>query len=239
MGGVRMIAIISAMRSEIEALCDKMHCTQNICLSGCDIYIGKLAGQDVLCAISGEGKVNAAACTEAVILKYQPSAVINIGVGGGIAPFLQTGDIVIADKVVQHDYDVSALGFNPGQVCNFEDIYMICDQAICECLYSSAKEVMSDGIYYVYKGIIATGDSFISNSVRARDIAAQFDAYVVEMEGASVGQVCLLNRIPFCIVRTVSDNGGDSASLDFHTFLTIAIKNITNIIEYYLMNTDL
>ena len=79
----------------------------------------------------------------------------------------------------------------------------------------------------------------VSNSVRARDIAAQFDAYVVEMEGASVGQVCLLNRIPFCIVRTVSDNGGDSASLDFHTFLTIAIKNITNIIEYYLMNTDL
>ena len=93
------------MESEIKAICDKLDNVKHDVISGCSIDTGTLFGLPVVCAVCGEGKVNAAMCTQSVILRFSPDAVINLGVGGGVYPGLKTGDIVVADRVVQHDYD--------------------------------------------------------------------------------------------------------------------------------------
>lgn len=231
-----MVAIISAMRSEIESLRALLTGEEYVCISGCDIWRGRLYGKDVLCAVCGEGKVNAALCAQAVIMTYHPDAVINVGVGGGIASFLNVGDVVVADRVVQHDFDVSALGYKRGQLCNFDDVYIPCDIALCSALFSAAKKTMAGSEFHAYKGVVATGDCFVSDSIRARDISDAFGAYVVEMEGASIGQVCALNDTPFCVVRAVSDSGSDSAFQDFRTFLEHAVNQSLALIGAYFKN---
>lgn len=230
-----MLAIISAMESEIKAICDKLDNVKHDVISGCSIDTGTLFGLPVVCAVCGEGKVNAAMCTQGVILRFSPDAVINLGVGGGVYPGLKTGDIVVADRVVQHDYDVSALGYEPGRVCNFEQVYMPCDPILADALFSCANNVLDD-TFCVYRGTVATGDSFISDSVRAKGIFERFGAYIVDMEGASIGQVCLLNQIPFGVVRAVSDNGDDGAFKSFRDFLDYAVGNSVRMIESYVQH---
>lgn len=225
------IAIISAMRSEIEAVIALLENAEKKNIGGSDIYTGTYSGKDVVCAVSAEGKVNAAVCTQTVILLYKPDMIINLGVGGGIDPALNPGDVVIATGVVQHDYDCEKLGYAKGQVCNFEVPLMNCDGKICDELFECAKDV---GGFAVAKGIVATGDQFISSTDTARRIREEFGASVVEMESAAVGQTCLLNGVPFGIVRAVSDSGDDSAFGSFREFLEFAVANSVEIIKRFL-----
>lgn len=227
------IAIISAMRSEIEAVIALLENAEKRNISGADIYEGTYAENEVICAVSAEGKVNAAVCTQTVILLYKPEIVINLGVGGGIDPSLKPGDVVVATSVLQHDYDCEKLGYAKGQVCNFAVPQMKCDEKICEKLFACAEKV---GGFAVSKGIVATGDQFVSSTETARRIREEFGASVVEMESAAVGQTCLLNSVPFGVVRAVSDSGDDSAFGSFREFLDFAVANSVELIKRFLDN---
>ena len=232
LGGKTMkIAIISAMRSEIEAVIALLKNAEKKTVSGSDIYSGTYFGNEIICAVSAEGKVNAAVCTQSVILLYNPDAVINLGVGGGIDTSLNPGDVVVATSVVQHDYDCEKLGYEKGRVCNFEVPQMMCDEKICEKLFACAEAV---GGFKVLKGVVATGDQFISSTAVARRIREEFGAAVVEMEGAAVGQTCVLNGVPFGVVRAVSDSGDDSAFGSFREFLDFAVGNSVAIVKRFL-----
>ena len=213
LGGKTMkIAIISAMRSEIEAVIALLENAEKKTVSGSDIYSGTYFGNEIICAVSAEGKVNAAVCTQSVILLYNPDAVINLGVGGGIDTSLNPGD-------------------EKGRVCNFEVPQMKCDEKICEKLFACAEAV---GGFKVLKGVVATGDQFISSTAVARRIREEFGAAVVEMEGAAVGQTCVLNGVPFGVVRAVSDSGDDSAFGSFREFLDFAVGNSVAIVKRFL-----
>jgi MTA/SAH nucleosidase len=232
MGETKMrIAIISAMSSEIEAVIDILDKIEKKKVGGSDIYSGKYKENEIICAVSYEGKVNAAVCAQSVILLYKPDAVINLGVGGGIDPSLKPGDVVVATSVVQHDFNCEKRGYAKGQVCNFETPLMKCDDGIREKLFDCAKEI--DGIT-VTQGIVATGDQFVSSTATARRIRKEFGASVVEMESAAIGQTCLLNGIPFGVVRAVSDNGDDSAFGSFGDFLEFAVANSVKLIKRFL-----
>ena len=108
---------------------------------------------------------------------------------------------------------------------------MKCDDGIREKLFDCAKEI--DGIT-VTQGIVATGDQFVSSTATARRIRKEFGASVVEMESAAIGQTCLLNGIPFGVVRAVSDNGDDSAFGSFGDFLEFAVANSVKLIKRFL-----
>lgn len=225
-----MIGIIGAMTIEIDGLGSAMKDTVVKKIGEMEFTVGIIGGHRVVAAVCGEGKVNAAMCTQAMIMEYHPEVIINTGVGGGLAECLHIGDIVVATSVVEHDMDMSALGYERGYVCGTDRIYMECDSDVsnrlCRCVSNS-------GLSYI-KGVVASGDQFISSNDKKKWLVDTFDAVVCEMEGAAIGHVCVRNNVPFGVLRAISDGGDDDAKLSFPEFAAMAAANSVRIITEYI-----
>ena len=225
-----MIGIIGAMALEIDGLKKEMENTSANTISGVEFSVGVIGGTEVVIAQAGVGKVNAAVTAQTMILKYNPSVIINIGVAGGIEPSLKIGDIVVADKVCEHDMDTTAVGDEPGYITGIDTVYMHCDNEISNIISQCAKDM---GLHTV-RGTIATGDIFVAeNSVRNR-ISQLFNGVAAEMEGGSIGHVCVMNNVPFAILRAMSDCANDDSKVDFPVFAAKAAENSIQIILRFL-----
>lgn len=225
-----MIGIIGAMASEVDGLKAKMSDCKTETISGVDFCTGAIAKNAVVVAQAGVGKVNAAVTAQTMILRYGVDAVINIGVAGGMEPSLKIGDIVVADRVVEHDMDTTAVGDEPGFITGIDRVYMDCDKEISDLLYESAVEA---GVHTIC-GTIASGDIFVAeDSVRNR-ITEQFNAAATEMEGAAIGHVCTMNNVPFAVLRAMSDCANDDSHVDFPTFAAAAAEKSIEIITLFL-----
>lgn len=225
-----MIGIIGAMALEIDGLKEEMENRSANTISGVEFSVGVIGGTEVVVAQAGVGKVNAAVTTQTMILKYNPSVIINIGVAGGIEPSLKIGDIVVADKVCEHDMDTTAVGDEPGFITGIDMVYMHCDSEISNIISECAKDM---GLHTV-RGTIATGDIFVAeNSVRNR-ISQLFNGVAAEMEGGSIGHVCVMNDVPFAILRAMSDCANDDSKVDFPVFAAKAAENSIKIILRFL-----
>lgn len=225
------IGIIGAMNVEVQMLKDIMQNIDVASISGIEYYSGAISGVEVVVAQAGVGKVNAAICTEAMILKYNPSAIINIGVAGGLSPALKVGDIAIADTVVEHDMDTSALGDPIGFLSGINIINIPCAEWVTETLEQVAKKV--NGINTVC-GTIVSGDQFISSKEKKTELVNHFHAVAAEMEGASIGHVCYMNGVPFGVLRAISDSADDEADMSFNEFCEMAAKNSLKVILSFL-----
>lgn len=210
-----MIGIIGAMAIEIDALAAAMEDKKEHTTAGMTFTEGKLAGVSCVVVQCGAGKVNAAMCAQALLMLYHPTCVINIGVAGGIGPGVHIGDLVVADRVVQYDYDTTAIGEPLGFLSRVEKVEIPCDEKLAETLRRAALGVY-DGA--VHAGPVATGDTFVADPARVLEIGRQFGAMACEMEGGSIGQVCWLNGVPFAVLRAISDNANESGGVDFMTF---------------------
>lgn len=225
------IGIIGAMAVEVQMLKDIM---ENVCIdtiSGIEFYSGTIANASVVVAQAGVGKVNAAVCAEAMILKYNPAAVINIGVAGGLSGSLKVGDIAIADSVAEHDMDTSALGDPIGFITGINMVKIPCEKWIQETLKEAAEKI--DGVH-VLCGTIVSGDQFISSKEKKAQLVEQFNGIATEMEGASIGHVCYMNAIPFGVLRAISDSADDEADMSFNEFCDMAAKNSLAVILSFL-----
>jgi len=225
------IGIIGAMDVEVAELIESMENIKKEEISSIVYYEGKLQGKDVVVAKCGIGKVYAAVCAQTMILKYSPDAIINIVVAGSLNLDLDIADLVISSKVVQHDMDTSALGDPVGLISGIDLIEIPCSADLVEKIENSAKLIEETNVFV---GTIASGDQFISSMSRKDYIVEHFNALCAEMEGAAIGQVCYLNNVDFCIVRAISDKADGSAHMDFPTFVQIAAKKSTKLINNFL-----
>ena len=225
-----MIGIIGAMTVEVEGLKDLMTEKKDASFGDLTFTKGKLLGKDVVITVCGEGKVNAAMSAQTMCLMYNPKIIINTGVAGGLADGLKVGDIVIGTSAVEHDMDMSPLGFEKGFICGVDGIYMDCDKNIVEILAESVAEC---GISY-QTGVIASGEQFISDNGKKEWLKATFNATACEMEGGAIGHVCVRNNIPFGIIRAISDGGDDEASLSFPEFAALAAKNSIEVMKKFV-----
>ncbi len=206
------IGVIGAMQMEMDALKESLADITTESVSGVDFVCGKLGEIEIVAAVSGIGKVFAAICTEAMILRFQVEMVINIGVAGTLTKGLGVMDVAVADQVVQHDMDTSAIGDPVGLLSGINQIFLPCDAKMCSLMVDCLKEQKR---HYLV-GTVATGDQFLHDpEVKAR-IHERFDAIAGEMEGGSIGHVCYMNHVPFLVLRTISD--GDGGAMDYQTF---------------------
>lgn len=233
-----MIGIIGAMDIEVIQLKEQMDHVQIETISGVDFYKGKLQGKDVVVAVSGIGKVNAAVCTQTMILKYEPVMIINVGVAGGLHGKTNIGDLVIAEAVVMHDNDTTAFGDPNGLVHGLNLVEMKCDAMIIKRFEAVAPELVgTDPLFKesrVVTGIVATGDQFISSKAQFESIYDIFGAIASEMEGGSIGQVCVINQIPFGVVRAISDNGDEASAVSYDSFKQPAANRSVELINAFL-----
>lgn len=226
-----MIGIIAAMEIEAKALIDLMENKKEEEISSVVFHKGTLQAKDVVVAVCGVGKVNSAVCTQTMILKYHPELIINTGVGGGIRNDMEIGEIVLAKDVLQHDMDTSPLGDPRGFISGINKVYIPAHTAANEAFINISHSLPS---LKVSVGRIASGDQFINSDDQRRRLTSEFGADVCEMEGASIGQVCYLNNVPFCVLRAVSDNGDDSSNFDFMKFCAKAAENSVLLLTEFL-----
>ncbi len=193
------------------------------------LYRGVLEQQPVLIAQCGIGKVNAAALTQLMLLKGA-SSIIFTGVAGALAPELDVGDIVISTDAVQHDLDVTALGYEPGQIPG-ESFSWSADEQMRNVALAAAQELNE---VKVVSGRIASGDQFIASPAKVANLRETFAAACAEMEGASVAQVCAKSRVPFVIIRSISDTADHDASVNFREFTPLAAKRAKHVVRAML-----
>lgn len=225
--------IIGAMEIEIAELKELMKDISQEEISGIIYYKGTIHGQDVVVAKCGVGKVHAAVCTQTMILKYSPNIIINTGVAGSLNSKLNIADLVISDFVVEHDMDTSGLGDPLGLISGIDIIKIPVPNHVVNKIKNAASTIDGTNIYI---GTIATGDQFICSIEKKNHIVDNFDALCAEMEGAAIGHVCYLNKVDFCIVRSISDKADGTAHMDFPSFVKIAAKKSTELINNYIKN---
>ena len=214
------IGIIGALDDEVREIISRLDGRKTETVGSIEFNTGRLYGKNVVVARCGVGKVFAAICAEAMIIKYSPRLIVNSGVGGALDKSLRPLDIVFADKLVQHDMDTSAIGDPIGLISCINRVYFETDERAREILTDVAKE---QGINYLV-GTIATGDKFISDKADKDRITELFGASACEMEGGAIAHTAFVNGVPFMVVRAISDSADGDACMDYPTFLPIATK---------------
>lgn len=209
-------AVIGAMDEEVRIIQENMENRQTEEIAGCTFMFGTMHDADVILLKSGIGKVNAAVSTALLLDRYQPDYVINTGSAGGFHESLNVGDVVISTEVRHHDVDVTAFGYEFGQVPGLPPAFKA-DEKLVELAEKKAKEL--SGVQVV-KGAIATGDSFMNDPDKVDFVRSKFaHLYAVEMEAAAVAQVCYKFNTPFVVIRALSDIAGKESHISFEQFL--------------------
>lgn len=225
------IGIIGAMEIEVSTLKKAMSMEQIVTKAGMDFYEGILEGTSVVVVRSGVGKVNAAICVQILADLFHVTHIINTGVAGSLNADLDIGEILVSEKAIQHDMDVSALGYEPGQIPGLPGKEFMADPRMADAIIEACRHANPD--ITVVKGCVVSGDQFISSAEVKERLISTFHGDCAEMEGASVAQASFLNNLPFVIIRAISDKADGSAEMDFPVFEKEAAKHCANmVIEY-------
>ena len=176
---------------------------------------------------SGIGKVAAAMGATLLKKKKKKDVVINTGSAGGLASTLKVGDIVVSDEVRYHDADVTAFGYEYGQLPGCPAGF-----AADAKLIAAAEECIAELNLNAVRGLVVSGDAFINGSVALAKIRHNFpQAVAVEMEATAVAHVCHNFGTPFVVVRAISDVADQQSHLSFEEFLAVAAKQSTLMVE--------
>ncbi|EOW2387712.1 5'-methylthioadenosine/S-adenosylhomocysteine nucleosidase [Cronobacter sakazakii] len=226
--------IIGAMEEEVTLLRDKIDNRQTLTIAGCEIYTGTLNGVDVALLKSGIGKVSAAMGATLLLEHCKPDVIINTGSAGGLAPSLKVGDIVVSDEVRYHDADVTAFGYEYGQMAGCPAAFKADEKLI-----AAAQETIEKLNQHAVRGLVVSGDAFINGSVNLAKIRHNFpQAIAVEMEATAIGHVCHNFGVPFVVVRAISDVADQQSHLSFEEFLAVAAKQSSLMVETLLTSLN-
>jgi len=220
------LGIIAAMAIEAERIREKMTDIAEEEISGISFVSGKLGECEAVVAVCGIGKVFAALCTQTMCIRYAPDGIINTGVGGTLTDRLSIGDLAVSAAVVQHDMDTSPLGDPVGLISGINVVEIAADAGMVQKVCDICK---AKGIRH-HCGTIASGDQFIASREKKEWIADTFRGIACEMEGASVGQVCYVNRVPFVILRAISDSADGGACEDYPSFARAAARTSASVV---------
>lgn len=198
------IGIIAAIDVEIEAIRHQLKNSSESSHSGITFYKGMINETEVVLLSAGIGKVNAAISTQLLIDRFAVDLVINTGIAGSLDERVKHFSIVIAEKITYHDVRKTQMrGAFPFQE------WFKCDPFLVGILeqYSDSDSTMI--------GKVITGDDFISDAQKKKQIKEDYDALCVEMEGAAIAHAAFVNQIPFVIVRCISDLAEDESGQDY------------------------
>ena len=221
------VGIIGAMEPEVKILREAMQNPQILTKAGFTFYTGELAGNTVTLVQSGIGKVASTIATTLLIDNFKPDCVINTGSAGGFDPSLNVGDVVISSEVRHHDVDVTAFGYEIGQVPQ-----MPAGFAAHPKLVEAAEQTIAQiSEVKTLVGLICTGDSFMCDPVRIEKARNDFPTMLaVEMEGASIAQTCFALNTPFVVIRSMSDIAGKESPQSFEEYLETASINSSKMV---------
>ena len=226
---MKKIGIIGAMDLEVDALKAKLSDVKVTSKARMDFYEGVLNGTDVVVVRSGIGKVNAALCVQILADLFAVTHVINTGVAGSLNAELDIGDILVSVDACYHDVDAQIFGYMPGEVPQMGTREFVADARMAELAVECCKTVNPD--IHVKLGRVVSGDQFISDPAVKDRLISVFHGDCTEMEGASIAHGAFLNKVPFLVVRAISDKADGSAEMDYPTFEREAALHSAKLVE--------
>ena len=228
------IGIIAAMPEELKLLVEHLEMAEKHQRLGHVYYTGRIGHHEVVLVESGIGKVMSAMSVAVLVNDFKVTAVINTGSAGAVASGLEIGDVVVADRLVYHDVDVTAFGYDYGQMAR-QPLYYEASRYLVE----EMKVVLEKTQQTSRVGLIATGDSFIAGQDKIDQIKAHFpDVLAVEMEGAAIAQAAHSLGLPFMVIRAMSDTASHDANITFDEFILEAGKRSAETLIQLLNNLE-
>mgnify|MGYP001085637410 CR=1 FL=1 len=218
-----MLGIIGAMDEEVAKLKETMQDVAVETKASMEFYKGTMNGKEVVVVRSGIGKVNAGICTQILCDLYHVDAVINTGIAGSLNAKIDIGDIVLSTDALQHDMDATGFGYKMGVIPRMPVSVFEADRKLIDAARAACSEAVPE--IGVFEGRVVSGDQFITDKDTKKRLVETFAAYCTEMEGAAIAQAAYLNKVPFVILRAISDKADDSATMDYPTFEKQAIAN--------------
>ena len=228
---MKKYGIITAMQEEMQAIKNIMTEINEQKIYELNFIKGKINNIQVILVEAGVGKVNSARTTQILIDNFEVEAIINVGSAGSANDELNIGDIVIGNKLVQHDFDITAFGHPKGFISNVGE-YVESDSKLIEKMEQTISELHNND-FKIKIGTIASGDIFCTEEWMKNKIYNKFNADCIEMEGAAIAQVCKLDHVPFIIIRSISDSPNGNNNITFDQFLEKASKRCAEIIKNY------
>lgn len=226
------VGIIGAMEKEIVLLKESMILRDTQEIASLVFYQGMLNGHEIVLVMSGIGKVNAAMCAQILIDRFNVDMIVNTGVAGALHHDLNIGDIVISTDTLQHDIDASIFGDPRGIIPGMTTSIFQADKELLNIIDNIIRERKTENIY---KGRIVTGDQAIGNKEIKKFLITNFQGYCVEMEGGAIAHVCHLNKVPFLIIRAISDKADEDVEMNYNDFLEMAAKNSSDLLKDILI----
>jgi adenosylhomocysteine nucleosidase len=232
------IVVLGAVPQEIVPFTDAMGKPPKSELWGIPYYRGKIAGKDVVVAITGIGKTFTGMTTTLFIQQFKPRLVLMSGTGARINQALRTGDVIVATETHEHDYgSLTRTGMvyrplngpdNGDEVQNAfsppQSLLSIADKAIST---YTAPEVTANGATYrvkVRRGVVSSSDLFGVPQDRIDTLRTQFHTDIMEMESAPLGLVCQTLGVPYLIIRAGSNVAQEAPNDDYLRLGPIAAR---------------
>ena len=213
------LGIIGAMAVEVELLKEKMENLTVITHAAMEFYDGKLEGLDAVVVQCGVGKVNAAMCAQILCSVFGVTHLVNTGIAGSLSAQLDIGDLVVSRDAMYHDFDCVHFGYEMGKVPGMDTVAFPADDTMIGYALAAAEAVHPG---HSQVGRIASGDLFVAERSVKNRIIEKTGALCTEMEGAAIAHTAYRNKVPFVILRAISDKADDSAEMDYPTFETQA-----------------
>ncbi|MBQ9032395.1 MAG: 5'-methylthioadenosine/adenosylhomocysteine nucleosidase [Parasporobacterium sp.] len=257
---VQVTGIIGAMPEEVETLKHAMQTEEIIKIAEMEFCKGLLEGKPAVVVQCGIGKVNAGICVQILRSCFGVTRVINTGVAGSLDNRIEIGDLVVSTDAVQHDYDVSPIGFRKGEIPYTglvafqadEKMRALAVEAACSGAAAHSKDPACSGeaahfkeashsgtpAIQVFEGRVCSGDQFIASSEQKQRILEEFGGLCCEMEGAAIAQACYLNGIAFVIIRAISDKADDSEEVSYQEFEQAAARRCSEIVRSMISSLD-
>lgn len=229
------IGIIGAMDEEIAHFLPYLEHAHEEVHAGINFRTGIFHGKAIVLVRSGVGKVNAAVCTQILIDRFQVKKIIFTGVAGALHPDLDIGDIVVSKDLMQHDMDVTPLGYQRGVIPDFPVSVFEADETLITLAKRASEKVVDRNVMI---GRILSGDAFVASRELVQNLRAELEGDCTEMEGAAVAQVAYMNQIPFVIIRSMSDKADGSAHVNYREFVQVAAKNSFEIVEQMILHME-
>ncbi len=243
------LGILCAMAQEMEHLARDLDGAGRV-QGGKGYRRGRLDGIEVVLAECGIGKVASSVAATLLVERFGCGALLVSGVAGGVDPALGIGDVVIADRLVQHDYGAivgeTIRNFRPGVPplgpardalhCDLDpDLRRRLDRALAGLALAAMPANVAGGRTPILSfGTIATGDQFVGCDATRRRLHERHGARAVDMESAAVAQVAEHFGLPWVVVRSLSDLAGSDSHIDFTAFIDAAAKNAASVVRRVL-----
>jgi adenosylhomocysteine nucleosidase len=233
------IGIMGAMIEEVALIKAAMTIEHEETIADRTYCHGQYHGQSVVLAFSRWGKVASAITATTLLARFEVDMIIFTGVAGAVSKTLHVGDVVIAEKLYQHDMNAEPIfprfqiplttstyfQTRPDNIKKAKSAALHFVKHFHDLIPKSDRDTFALSNPKVVVGTIASGDQFVADPATRDTLHPEGEnVLAVEMEGAAVAQVCEEHEKPYLIIRTISDDAGSSAHIDFQAF----VKNVAS-----------